>query len=399
MEQSNRKITLSWASFVSKKKLIVIWPYRFRDFDWQRFELEYLTQHVEVHVHELIDALTPDFAAAYANQSEHPSVRRFSSLKEWRREFKKISKDAIIFTHVRPTNLRSTLISFTLRRANPRTVGFLLGGAVVPGSIDLSNRRAFESNLKRLYHFFRRNLLAVVMPRYVAIAGTEAEQRALRDFSRNTRPIRVGSFDYSQFLLAQKPVDSAHESAVYLDTGFPGFPRDEVLTGRTELISAKDWYPNLDRFFTFVESVLECRVDIAVHPKHVGRDHSPLFGSRNCLGGQTTKLVSEQKLVIATNSTAISFAVCFDKPLILVWSDLIESGVDARKKSFIQNFATETGAKIFNIDREYTEQELRDALVIDHAKRESYKRKYLTSRTDDKPNYQVLLDEVFNVAD
>ena len=51
---------------MGKKKLIVIWPYRFRDFDWQRFELEQLSQHVEVHVHELIDALTPEFAAAYA---------------------------------------------------------------------------------------------------------------------------------------------------------------------------------------------------------------------------------------------------------------------------------------------------------------------------------------------
>ncbi len=83
----------------------------------------------------------------------------------------------------------------------------------------------------------------------------------------------------------------------------------------------------------------------------------------------------------------------------MVWSDLIASGVDARKKSFIENFATETAAKVFNIDREYTGQELRDALVIDHAKRDSYKRKYLTSRTDDKPNYQVLLDEVINAVD
>ena len=73
--------------------------------------------------------------------------------------------------------------------------------------------------------------------------------------------------------------------------------------------------------------------------------------------------------------------------------------MDARKKSFIENFARETGARIFNIDREYTEQELREALVIDHAKRESYKRKYLTSRTDNKPNYQVLLDEVINVVE
>jgi hypothetical protein len=237
------------------------------------------------------------------------------------------------------------------------------------------------------------------MPSFVAVAGTETEQRARRDFSRKTKPIQLGSFDYSQFLRIQRSSELISDAAVYLDTGFPGFPRDEILTGRTELITAKDWYPNLGKFFSFVETTLQYQVDIAIHPKHVGRDHSPLFGNRACLGGQTAALVSDRKLVIATNSTAISFAVCSDKPLILVWSDLIASGVDARKKSFIENFAYETGAKIFNIDREYTEKDLRDALVIDHAKRESYKRKYLTSRTDDKPNYQVLLDEVINVAD
>ena len=85
---------------MAKKKLIVVWPYRFRDFDWQRFELEQLSQHVEVHVHELIDALTPEFAAAYANQSHRPEVKRFVSLKEWRREFKQASKDSVVFTHV-----------------------------------------------------------------------------------------------------------------------------------------------------------------------------------------------------------------------------------------------------------------------------------------------------------
>ena len=384
---------------MAKKKLIVVWPYRFRDFDWQRFELEQLSQHVEVHVHELIDALTPEFAAAYANQSERPEVKRFSSLKDWRREFKKVSKDSVVFTHVRPINLKSILVCLTLRRASQKTVGFLLGGAVVPGGGKNASATSVISILKIVYHFLRRNLLAIAMPCFVAVAGTETEQRARRDFSRNTRPIQLGSFDYSQFLRIQKLSDLISDAAVYLDTGFPGFPRDEVLTGRNEMIAAKDWYPNLGKFFSFVETTLQYKVDVAIHPKHVGRDHSPLFGNRACLGGQTAALVAERKLVIATNSTAISFAICFDKPLILVWSDLIESGVDARKKSFIENFARETGARIFNIDREYTEQELREALVIDHAKRESYKRKYLTSRTDDKPNYQVLLDEVINAVD
>ena len=148
-----------------------------------------------------------------------------------------------------------------------------------------------------------------------------------------------------------------------------------------------------------VDSFTNLILEVAVHPKHIGREHTDLFSSRDILIGNTWSNVAISSLAIATFSTSISFAVCFDKPLILVWSDLIESGVDARKKSFIENFATETGAKIFNIDREYTEQELRDALEIDHAKRKSYKRKYLTSRTDGKPNYQVLLDEVINSVD
>ena len=384
---------------MGKKKLIVVWPYRFRDFDWQRFELEQLSPHVEVHVHELIDALTPEFAAAYANQSAHPSVKRFSSLKEWRREFKKVSKDTIVFSHVRPINIKSTLICLAIRKSGAKVIGFLLGGAVVPGSNRNSHKFSFKSRLKSLYHFCRRNSLAFAMPHFVAVGGTETERRAQRDFSRNTKSIHLSSFDYSQFIMSNKVFEPAVNASVYLDTGFPGFPRDEVLTGHAELITANDWYPNLNKFFSFIEQTLNYRVDIATHPKHIGRDHSPLFGNRHCFDGQTATLVASRCLVIATNSTAISYAICFDKPLVLVWSNLIESGVDPRKKSFIQNFSHETGAKIFNIDRTYTEQELHDALVIDHAKRESYKRKYLTSRTDGKPNYQVLLDEVINVAD
>jgi hypothetical protein len=191
---------------------------------------------------------------------------------------------------------------------------------------------------------------------------------------------------------------SVEFESVFLDTGFPEFYRDELLTGDTESVLPSQWYPQINNFLDFVNMALGYRTAIAIHPKHVGRDHSAFFGQRRTIGGQTMDLVSRSELVIATNSTSISYAVAFRKPLILVTCDAIEKSKQ-RKRLEIRNCSHETGAKIFNIDREYTEQELRDALVIDHAKRESYKRKYLTSRTDDKPNYQVLLDEVINVAD
>ena len=384
---------------MDKKKLIVIWPYRFRDFDWQRFELEYLSQHVEVHVHELIDALTPEFAAAYANQSEHPSVKRFSSLKEWRREFKKISKDAIVFTHVRPINLQSALICLTLRNSGARIVGFSTGGVPFSDFRLSHERREFPDTVKRILHFARRNLLAILMPDQVVVGGSEEVARVRRDYPRSTLQILANSSDYSNTLRLNEAVIDTQNIAIFLDTGFPGFPRDEIVEKIVEQVSGTDWYPKINQFFKFVELTLATRVDIAMHPKHVGRNHQPMFGSRLTIGGQTPEMVAKCSLVIATNSTSISYAVAFAKPLILVTSDQIQNGRDQYKASLIANIAKETGAKIFNIDREYTEQELRDALVIDHAKRESYKRKYLTSRTDGKPNYQVLLDEVINSVD
>ena len=384
---------------MGKKKLIVVWPYRFRDFDWQRFELEQLSQHVEVHVHELIDALTPEFAAAYANQSDRPEVKRFSSLKDWRREFKRVSKDSVVFTHVRPINLQSALICVKIRLSGSKVVGFSTGGVPFSDFRLSPDKREFSTNVKRVLHFARRNTLAPLMPERVLVGGSEEVARVSREYPRSTRPILANSSDYSNCLRLGKSASESQNSAIYLDTGFPGFPRDEVIEKIVEQVSGADWYPRLNRFFDLVESVLATKVNIAIHPKHVGRDHQPMFGSRSTIGGETPELVSKCSLVIATNSTSISYAVAFAKSLILVTSNQIQNGRDQYKASLIANIAKETGARIFNIDREYTEKELRDALVIDHAKRESYKRKYLTSRTDDKPNYQVLLDEVINVVD
>ena len=382
---------------MAKQKLIVVWPYRFRDFDWQRFELEYLSPYVEVHVHELIDALTPEFAAAYANQSEHPAVRRFSSLKEWRREFKKVSKDAIIFSHVRPTNLKLTLICLTMRRSGAKVIGFSTGGAPNYASSGIARKFQLKEALKATYHLLRRNVLAFVAPRMILVGGSEEEKRVRRDSSKRVVLISGSSSDFSQTLI-KKQSKSQENMSVFLDTGFPGFLRDELLTGSVEVVKPKQWYPNLLLFLNQIDRTFNLETVIAMHPKHLGRDHSEFFGSRKLVGGETLNLVSNSALVIATNSTSISYVVAFIKPLILVTCDAIESS-GQRKTLEIQNCGLETGATIFNIDREYTEKELRDALVIDHAKRESYKRKYLTSRTDDKPNYQVLLDEVINAVD
>ena len=384
---------------MGKKKLVVIYPYRFRDFDWQRFELDFLAPHVEIHVHELIDALTPEFGAAYANQSENPAVKRFASLKEWRKEFKKISEDAIVFNYVRPINLKSTLICATLRRSSVKTVQFILG---TTASSDLNSKPNFmkvPNSFKVLYHFLRRKLLFFSMPHTVLVGGSEGYRLSIREFSSKVN-LKIGSsFDFSNSRVF-KPKDASNlMTGVYLDVGFPGFRGDEILLKTMSNVEPGPWYIRLNLLFDFIENSLNLKFNVLAHPKHFGRDYSQFFGSRKVVGNQTAKSVNDAVLVVTTFSTSISYAVAFAKPLILITSDQIQNGHDQYKASLIANIATETGARIFNIDREYTEQDLREAMVIDHAKYESYKRKYLTSRTDGKPNYQVLLDEVIFAED
>ena len=379
-----------------KQKLIVVWPYRFRDFDWQRFELEFLSEHLEVYIHELIDALTPEFSAAYANQSESQHVIRFSSLKQWQREFKKISKDTIIFSHLRPVNFQLFLACIQLRMSGVKIVAFSTGGVSFSSVRVNPDKRDLPEAIKQLLHFVRRNLLRIAMPHFVVVGGSEEVKRVCRDFPRSTRIVLANSSDFSTTIRLMKNETVTSKGAIYLDTGFPGFPRDEIIEKTSETVRPEDWYPNLSKFFETIERSLGLKVSISLHPKHVGRDHQPLFGERETLSGQTVEGVSHCELVIATNSTAISYAIAFLKPLVLITSDKIQNNRDQYKSSLIQNISTDTGATIFNIDREYSEQELREALVIDHEKYESYKQKYLTSRTDSKPNYQVILEEIIN---
>ena len=62
--------------------IIVIWPYGFRPFDWDRLELGELEKHAEVLGYELVEALTPHFTKAYTERLQSHKVLSSSSFKK-----------------------------------------------------------------------------------------------------------------------------------------------------------------------------------------------------------------------------------------------------------------------------------------------------------------------------
>ena len=66
---------------------MIIFPYRFREFDNDRFEIEFLKKHSDLVVHELINTLHKNFTVVYHTSDQSKHIKRFSSLLAWRKEY------------------------------------------------------------------------------------------------------------------------------------------------------------------------------------------------------------------------------------------------------------------------------------------------------------------------
>ena len=390
---------------MGKKKLIVVWSGRFRDFDWQRLELDNLQDFCDVIVLDLCDFLNPKHSEKYAGGSKNDGVYRIQRVGRyisfiW--NFKsEINDDVVIISDLRSPRLKVQFCGSLLKFINGKIVWRLTGGAAVGTSSQIS---LFLLKRAPTVYLFLQSLLKIRFilsrPDLVMIGSSSSEEISEMLLPKKIVRIKASSDDYSMSLSHHEAPGSLSDEpkkVVFIDQGFPAFSTDLDRFSEHRKVNASDFYNLLNRFFSFVESSLTCGLEILSHPKHYGFDFSSQFKTRSVIHGKTIERIRVSELVIAMTSTAISYAILFDKPLILITSDKINQ---FRFLAIgLKRISHETGAKIFNIDREYTEKDLRDALVIDHAKRESYKRKYLTSRTDEKPNYQVLLDEVINVVD
>ncbi|MFZ9291589.1 MAG: hypothetical protein ACO26C_03480 [Ilumatobacteraceae bacterium] len=369
-------------------ELTLVWPYPVRTFDVARLEIEEIRSSVDVRVLDASPILSPTIVDAYSERSSDPAVRVVEDLTELHARAER--KMTVIWSALKGLRTEERPIARRLRRGGDPVVWQYSTATPVPRATPWGRTWQPPELAKRSFHLGRSWAMRGIHPHVVLCAAAYDVGLAGRDFRGRAAIVRASAVDVSRMdrhLLAERS-----GSAVYLDTGFPGFVRDEALFGVREAVQSEEWYPALGRFFARVERLTGTQLTVAVHPKHDARDHRPFFGERAAVVGRTPELIRRADVVIATNSTAIGMAVMHRKPLLLVTSRAAE-GVDRKREQIALN-ARETGARVFNIDEEYTDDEIRAALVVDEAKYARYTRKYLTTRTDDKRNYEILLEEV-----
>jgi hypothetical protein len=174
--------------------------------------------------------------------------------------------------------------------------------------------------------------------------------------------------------------------AVFLDTNLP-YQSDLALVG-LPVVSALPYFKSLNRFFDVLEKSYGLKVVIAAHP--TSNYSSELFNGREIYRMQSPELVKNAEFCIAHNSTAISYAVLNEKPMIFIFTeemrDIYKKTVMLQIASLANYFEVET----YNVDTVSCSEDI----VIKAPNLEiyqKYKYSYLTSLSSEN----MLSSEIF----
>ena len=369
----------------------------FREFDWDRYELSEFSDEYEIYVVELFDWLDGKRVKSEAVHSEKYPVIRVGTTVQLiallarlciRSRFRLRVIDLMWFE----PSLRWICAKFMLLMISERIVCVLMSG-VAGNREDYSIgyrqvlRRARSYGLKKtcrwicwltvigLYFGCTRGKLAYVV-------GGKNDYYFPETFltRRNCKLLRGSSWDYSNWIRYReiKPRSRGQERyGVLLDGAGPASLGDVAYEGSKHFLTPKAWYPALCRLMSSIEKTTGCKTVIVAHPSVRHSISDIYFESRETWLTYndrmiTMQLVRNAEYVITRHSTAISYALIYKKPVILVTSKELEG----RENTWMYKALNK---KPVNID-DFNGREIDSNLRVDSNEAgEVYIRNYLSS--------------------
>ena len=394
---------------MSKSLLLILFPNRFREFDWSRFELSLIEQeyNADVKVHDMTNVLYSDTRMAFPGALKDNRVVEYNSFKKWKEDFRKILKESnsklLVLNFVKINSFFSFLVNLELKKSKIKVIEHSSTQHPmfkIDLSISILIRKLFICirNPETVKFFFSSKIFKLfgnilnLFPIYSIKSGSEGFPNHY--YKKNIKVIEGNSYDYSMYLNEKK--NSFHtikdDYALFLETPGPLFHGDNIITGldMREVFTVENWFPPLRNFFDHLENLLKLKVKIAPHPKSKHKKFPDYYGNREVIDEKLVTAAGFTKVLISRNSAGLSFGVFYKKPIIMVISNELKSYDSENNTS--NSFAQELGVEPFNINEPFDSKKILKSLEFNNLKYEECKSKYLTSRKDEKPNYKIIGD-------
>lgn len=324
-------------------------PFSKRDYD--RFGVELLSQIFRVSILDCTAWLKPDFWGKHSAIVH--SCPGYVSVADWAAMVRCLDgqEGATVIDYLGSCR-RSQRVRAELRRRNIVRAVVRLGVLPVPPirwldrvRQELSRYKPF-SLVKKLYGRIGEMLSSRdPAPEIVVLSGTAClRDRGLHSVAHK---IWAHSFDFDFYLGCREAVSaSAAPYAVFLDEDMI-YHSDYDYLGMKPPTTERAYYASMNDFFKTLENDIGLPVVVAAHPRSRYDLHPHLWNGRTVICAKTAQLVRDAAVVLCHQSTAISFAIMWRKPIIfLTTNELLSSYVGPR----IAFGSTLLGAPLLNVD-------------------------------------------------
>lgn len=378
------------------RKIVFIVESTFNNRDYHRFGIEvFKNRGYEVEVWDLTPLLRPEYFSNYTP----PDPIDFDG----HRLIHDKSYAGKLISELSGKHLSICLMGIDTRNRfvydhlskNKIKYGFLLLGLIPSkrNSFLCKVQRVLESPSQaatRIFGKIRKNASRIDPPHFLVVGGSDAIRNGRYPIGYRTRIINAHALDYDRYL--EEEERASHECqgvryAVFLDEWVPHHPDYLHERGKPDC-TAEQYYPPLNKFFDNLEDELALEVIIAAHPRARYDEQSNPFGGRSVVFGKTIQLVRDSQLVLAHASTAINFAVLYEKPIIF----LCHSSYRRSYREYIWRMASVFGKKPIELSRPFATT-LTQELKVDGTIYYEYKSKYIKETgTPEKPIWEIFID-------
>jgi hypothetical protein len=395
-----------------KKLIIILYPFKFRKFDWERFEIDELKKLNEVVVFDFINVLYPHFKKAYfVDKGIKKKIIRIDSITKYKKKIDELiqkhnKKNILIVNFIKADSIKSLLINYFLKRKNLKSLSFFNPGISTYNLSTLKNKYNKLISFKMLFKKKGETIQKIqgkfinimvkmlrIYPNFMFVAGEKCKKDILQDCrKKNIEIIKGSSWDFSKILKEKKDLINLNfDYAVYVDSPGPKFLSDSYLFKDKYLETTNHTYPSLNKFFTFIENKMKLKIIIAPHPKTKIKNKSSLFDYREVVSGKTLELIKNSKLVITRASTATTFAAYYKKPIIFFYTNETFNEEPHRSSAHLSK---SLNLKTININK-FNEYNLNNIIKFNKNVYNRYLNNYCTFKSIKQQNF-IILNKLLN---
>ena len=315
------------------KRIIFIVESTFNKRDFKRFGIEILMgRGFCVEIWDLTPFLNSNYYRNYRvpDPISISNYRIFSTKKEALRGLLDLdSKKDTVITMFNPK--RKTVFVFNHLEKNKINFGFLVLGAIPSNRLRLSTLKRIKNQIMRpkylIKNIFQR-LMNLSIKKYVAnffIVGSDTDKIKAKqsgNYIETSKIVSAHTLDYDVYLEGKQTTATTNliteeKYAVMLDE-YNLYHPDNLQSGMP--VNPKTYYKDLNKFFKSIEHFFGMPVIIAEHPRSNSEKMKNSYGGRKRVNGKTIQLIKNAELVLAHASTALNYAVLYNKPVVFLTS-------------------------------------------------------------------------------